>query len=233
MRWVVRKVASPHSDAVRGILHYLGDHPHDLIVLATHQYDGLERLRHKTVAEPIARQAGELTLFVPHGADGFVSLASGAVSLRSILIPLDHAPDPQVAVDGAVALAQALELPQTTFTTFYAGAEEHYPEVFKPQRENWHWRQLSARGPVEQEVLQAARDCQADLIVMATAGHHGVLDALRGSTTERIVRLAQCPVLAAPAVLSESPQEAYWRPAIGEKRLAALPFALHCIACAE
>jgi nucleotide-binding universal stress UspA family protein len=38
----------------------------------------------------------------------------------------------------------------------------------------------------------------ADLIVMATAGHQGALDALRGSTTERVVRQATCPVLAVP-----------------------------------
>jgi nucleotide-binding universal stress UspA family protein len=31
---------------------------------------------------------------------------------------------------------------------------------------------------------------------MPTAGHHGVLDALRGSTTERVIRHAPCPVLA-------------------------------------
>jgi nucleotide-binding universal stress UspA family protein len=33
---------------------------------------------------------------------------------------------------------------------------------------------------------------------MPTAGHHGVLDALRGSTTERVIRHAPCPVLALP-----------------------------------
>ncbi|TMA83757.1 MAG: universal stress protein [Deltaproteobacteria bacterium] len=40
---------------------------------------------------------------------------------------------------------------------------------------------------------------QADLIVMATEGRHGVVDALRGSVTERVVRDAPCPVLAVPA----------------------------------
>ncbi|HEY3719491.1 MAG TPA: universal stress protein, partial [Roseiarcus sp.] len=39
----------------------------------------------------------------------------------------------------------------------------------------------------------------ADLIVMPTAGHVGYLDALRGSTTERVLRQAPCPVLAMPA----------------------------------
>ena len=37
-----------------------------------------------------------------------------------------------------------------------------------------------------------------DLLVLATQGHQGFLDALRGSTTERVVRGARCPVLAIP-----------------------------------
>ena len=38
-----------------------------------------------------------------------------------------------------------------------------------------------------------------DLVGMPTAGHHGVLDALRGSMTERVPRHAPCPVLAVSA----------------------------------
>jgi nucleotide-binding universal stress UspA family protein len=49
------------------------------------------------------------------------------------------------------------------------------------------------------EIVAAADTWAADLIVMATAGHSGVLDALRGSTTERVLRRARCPVLAVPA----------------------------------
>ena len=54
-------------------------------------------------------------------------------------------------------------------------------------------------GEVVNEILAAAAARQADLIAMATAGHHGFLDALRGSTTERVLRQAPCPVLAVPA----------------------------------
>jgi nucleotide-binding universal stress UspA family protein len=39
---------------------------------------------------------------------------------------------------------------------------------------------------------------QADLVAMPTKGHDGFLDVLRGSTTERVVRHAPCPVLALP-----------------------------------
>src|SRR5260221_853065 len=51
-------------------------------------------------------------------------------------------------------------------------------------------------GNVVQSIVDAAIEFDADLIGMPTAGHHGVLDALRGSTTERVIRHAPCPVLA-------------------------------------
>jgi nucleotide-binding universal stress UspA family protein len=34
---------------------------------------------------------------------------------------------------------------------------------------------------------------------MPTEGRHGVVDAMRGNVTERVVRGAPCPVLAVPA----------------------------------
>ena len=52
--------------------------------------------------------------------------------------------------------------------------------------------------PVEQ-ILAAADELEVDLIVMPTAGRAGVFDVLRGSTTERVLRRAPCPLLAVPA----------------------------------
>lgn len=48
-------------------------------------------------------------------------------------------------------------------------------------------------------ILKEAADWSPDLIVMAPQGHMDFLDALRGSTTERILRAVHCPVLAVPA----------------------------------
>jgi nucleotide-binding universal stress UspA family protein len=48
-------------------------------------------------------------------------------------------------------------------------------------------------------ILAAGADFDADLIVMTTEGHNSLFDLLRGSTTERVVRGARCPLLAIPA----------------------------------
>ena len=55
------------------------------------------------------------------------------------------------------------------------------------------------QGPVVETILEVAEEIRADIIAMPTAGHEGVLDALRGSVTERVLHKAPCPILAIPA----------------------------------
>ena len=50
-------------------------------------------------------------------------------------------------------------------------------------------------GKPYQEIVAAAKVGDADLIVIATHGYTGLKHALLGSTTERVVRHAHCPVL--------------------------------------
>lgn len=46
-----------------------------------------------------------------------------------------------------------------------------------------------------QEIIAAARECNTDLIVIGNHGRSGFARLLIGSTTERVVRHAPCPVL--------------------------------------
>ena len=45
------------------------------------------------------------------------------------------------------------------------------------------------------EIVTAAHELGADLIIIATHGRSGLSRALLGSTAERVVRHATCPVL--------------------------------------
>lgn len=45
------------------------------------------------------------------------------------------------------------------------------------------------------EIVRAARDLPADLIILSTHGRTGLSHVLMGSTAERVVRHANCPVL--------------------------------------
>jgi nucleotide-binding universal stress UspA family protein len=48
-------------------------------------------------------------------------------------------------------------------------------------------------------VADAAREAEADLIVVGTRGHGRVSGMLLGSVTQRLLHVAPCPVLAVPA----------------------------------
>jgi len=86
---------------VKACLGFLEKHPGDLIVLAVRQHEGRMRWLDKSVGKPMAREAGQMTLFIPHGVEGFVSRLDGSISLRYILIPVTTKPRPQPSVEAA------------------------------------------------------------------------------------------------------------------------------------
>jgi nucleotide-binding universal stress UspA family protein len=190
---------------VQAVLAFLRRHPTDLIVLATHQHQGHSRWLQHSVAEPIARQSGQMTLFIPHGVEGFVSRQDGAVSLRNILIPIAPIPRPQPAIAAAVRLVQRLQCPAGTFTTLFVGEPGDAPAVRCPAVPGWQWTNLVKSGNVIDSIVHMAGDMGTDLLVMATDGRHGFLDALRGSHSERVLRRTPCPLLAIPVEAEVAP----------------------------
>ena len=75
-------------------------------------------------AEAIAHASNAMTLFVPRRISGFVSVDTGKVRLETILIPIDHTPRPQAALDAAVHLAETLACPMVRFIALHVGREE-------------------------------------------------------------------------------------------------------------
>ncbi len=196
----VKKVLYSESDPLEAMVTYCEDHPPDLLVLATHQRAGLGRWLHKPVAEPLARRSRAMTLFVPTHGRGFISPADGSVTLRRILIPVDHQPNAQAALDEAYFLATGFDCPKIEFKLLHVGTERGMPTLYLPHQPNWRWQQRLVPGDAIERILEEEADWSPDLIVMATQGHRDFLDALRGSTTERVLRGAHCPVLAVPAI---------------------------------
>ncbi len=195
----VHKVKRSGNDPVRTIVKYLRQHKPDLVVLATHQRRGLSRWMNPSIAEPIAREAGIMTLFVPRRVVGFVSLENGAVHLENILVPVDRVPDPQRAVDAATSLAAVLGCPKVHLTLLHAGREEEMPGLELTLQAGWTSSKVCREGDVVEVILTEAEESDADLIAMATQGRDGFLDGFRGSTTEQVLRGARSPVLAIPA----------------------------------
>lgn len=61
----------------------------------------------------------------------------------------------------------------------------------RPRRDDCHLR----IGKPHQEIIATAEEVDADLIVISTHGHSGLKQLTLGSTTEKIICQARCPVL--------------------------------------
>jgi nucleotide-binding universal stress UspA family protein len=191
----VQKIIASSRSPVRACLDFVDKHPPDLIVLAVHQYEGRVRWQHKRVAEPIAHATAAMTLYVPHGVPGFVAHETGAVSLNKILIPIARKPRAQPALDAVGRLIRGLELTQGKAYLLHVGSGEDVPPLQVPAEPGWDWAVHALEGDAAEVIVQTAAAAGSDLIVMTTEGPHGFLDALRGSTAERVLRECRCPVL--------------------------------------
>jgi nucleotide-binding universal stress UspA family protein len=195
----VRKIRAFSDNPVQAITDRLALHPTELIVLSTHQYDGISRWTHQLVAESVALAGRAKTLFVPTHVEGFIAKESGMVRLRNILVPLAAVPSPQPAIDAAVALASMLDCEQVAFHFVHAGDITDCPRPEIPKRPGWTSNNLVGSGQPVDWILASGAEFDVDLIVMTTQGHNSLSDSLRGSVTERVLHGARCPVLSIPA----------------------------------
>jgi nucleotide-binding universal stress UspA family protein len=183
------------GDPVRASASYINRQKPDLIVLATRGRHGLPLWLKPSIAQAIARRSDAMTLFVPSGCRGIVSL-DGFTGLHRILIPVDHEPHAQEAVIRAVRAAEAFGDDTVEIVLLHVNGRA-VPRLHRPQIAACVWQEVRRAGDVVSVILDVAQS--ADLIVMATAGRQGFLEGMRGSVTERVIRGAPCPVLAVPA----------------------------------
>jgi nucleotide-binding universal stress UspA family protein len=195
----VRKVAVGGDDPTETILAYLERHPTDLIVLATHQRSGAARWLYREIGLPVARRSEVPALLVPPDTAGFVEATTGEVGLGRVLVPIDRHPHPQAVVGLLASLVDVLAQAPVHAELLHVGTMATIPRVQPPASARLTWTTEVRDGEVVEEILKREVERSADLIALATEGRHGFLDALRGSTTEQVVRRARCPVLAVPA----------------------------------
>ena len=192
----VAKVGLEPQDPLRGLLRFLEKNPSDLIVVATHGRAGLAHWLGGSIAEDFSRQAKLPTLFVAPSARGFVDQGSGKLSLRRVLVPVDHAPPPAEPLRRIGQFVAPLSEHGVALDLFHVGATA---PAIRRASDGAIVPVETHGGEVVGTILKLAVEREADLIAMPTAGHRGFLDAVRGSTTERVLRHAPCPVLAVPA----------------------------------
>ncbi len=192
----VAKIEIEHGDAASRISDFFLAHRPDLLVVATHGRHGLNRWLNGSVAEDVARRTHVPTLLIGPDSRGFVDARSGEVSLRRVLVPLTAPPSPVWALELLSSLLSSAGLTPEMYELVHVadGAHDLPDEVVG------FGRIERLEGPVVETILRAAEERQSDLIAMPTAGRHGLLEALRGGTTSRVIAHARCPVLTLPLV---------------------------------
>jgi nucleotide-binding universal stress UspA family protein len=188
-------VSVPAANARKGILDFLDSRPCDLVVLSTQQHKRPAQWFDVSVQQGVLRKARVASLFLREGARGFVDPRTGALSLTTILVPIDDGPASIAAVRRIEARVKLLS-PWASIQLLHVG--ERAPELIDAQGESLRLPAVARRGPVIDTILNFAAHVKADLIAMPTAGRHGLLDAVRGSTTARVLDDARWPLVAVP-----------------------------------
>jgi nucleotide-binding universal stress UspA family protein len=193
----IEKINLKTSNPLKSIVSYLTNKPNDLIVLATEGREGLSRWIRPSVAERISHRTETMTLFVPNNSRSFISPGNGKFLLKRILIPVDFHPSPLPAVEYAVRASKYVGNEVEIFLC-HIGKDWRMSSLELPEEPGITWFKKNYSGNVVNTIIKLSSEQEIDLIVMSTAGHDGIFDALRGSVTEQILRRAPCPLLAVP-----------------------------------
>jgi nucleotide-binding universal stress UspA family protein len=191
----VSSVSVPAANVRTGILDFLDAHPFDLAVIATHERKGLAHWLDASVEQKALRKTNCMILFLRDGERGFVDLKRGEIKLRKVLVPIDDKMDFFPSIYRLKGLLESLS-PAAELRFLHVGA--HAPNFVDEQGEFPRQLVLTRQGPVVDTILEVAHRLAVDLIAMPTGGRHGLLGALRGSVTARILDDAHWPLLAVP-----------------------------------
>lgn len=190
----------------------------DLIVIATHGYTGARRVLLGNTAERVVRHATCPVLTVPARTASRRAGRTAPLKLRKILVPIDFSNLSKGSLPLATFLAGQfdaeivlLHVVQRFPIDYLVGGQllNHVMTPLMRQSEADLKRiaasmsksaglQVSAvvrDGKPFEEICRAAKRLDADLIALTTHGYTGLKHAWLGSTAERVVRYASCPVL--------------------------------------
>ncbi len=189
----------------------------DLLVMPTHGRTGIDHLLSGSVAEKVLRLAPCPVLTVSPRED-----EPRAFAPKKVMFTTDFSPIGNRALETAAAIASTYgaHLLMVHVVTLHGsdpvnpewrfpGLPEKYLEAVMEHADTalkgLDTPHLGAEINVERrlvrgvdaamEIVSLAREENADVVVMATHGHTGFMHAVLGSTTAKVVRYCECPVL--------------------------------------
>ncbi|HEY9175486.1 MAG TPA: universal stress protein [Verrucomicrobiae bacterium] len=202
-----------------GIIAAARERTADLIVIATHGYTGANRVLLGSTTERVVRHAPCPVLTVPARITRGRACKMPPLNLKRILVPIDFSKTSKTAFPWAASVAAEsnaelilLHVVETFPIDYLLGhglMNETITPLIKERESDLKWMANSLSkstglkvsavvraGKPFKEICSAARKLGADLITLTTRGHTGLKRVWIGSTAERVVRHASCPVLA-------------------------------------
>lgn len=149
------------------------------------------------------------------------------MTAQHILVPLDFSPYADQALEYAIELGQKLQARLTLLHvihltpltmgdsvtafpgTFLEEIETDAEQLMNASLGRLHHGGLSGEtvivhGVPFQAIIETAESRDVDLIIMGTHGRTGLTHVLMGSVSEKVVRLAPCPVLVTRGTMEAS-----------------------------
>ncbi|MEW6672111.1 MAG: universal stress protein [Thermodesulfobacteriota bacterium] len=191
----------------------------DMVIAATHGRSGLKRFLLGSVTERLMRILPCPLLVIPEPAADAPDAADRPLRFQRILIGCDFSADAEQAIRYGLSLAQefqselylvhVIEKPAYPIPGDHAaGTENDFESVMRnhlmeklaalipPEATNWcSPKMVLLEGPPDEELTRYAVSEHIDLIVLGVRGQGLVEKLFVGSTTDRVVRRAPCPVL--------------------------------------
>lgn len=183
----------------------------DLIVMGTHGQQGFDHLLLGSVTEKILRKARCPVLAVRKPSHNFVAPENGndPIHLRKILFATDFSRHAERALDYALSLAREYEAeltllhvleeipPSWDLSTVTADVVSRLEKPIPVEARDWCTLKPRMRvGRPYQEIVRHALETETDLVILGVRGRNALDLALFGSTTQRVIHQAPCPVLA-------------------------------------
>jgi len=192
----------------------------DLIVMQSRRRPHAAMLLGST-AETVSRKAPCPVLVTHPREREWVSASTSEIDLHRVLVAHDFSPDSELALNYGASLAQEYQA-EVHLVHVISGQEQEEPEVAWSHagleslytsaanrlqqavpKEVFLWCKLVnvvRRGHPAEEILAYGKEHEVDLICMGASGLGFKLGALFGSTVDRVLRQAPCPVLVARPV---------------------------------
>jgi nucleotide-binding universal stress UspA family protein len=191
----------------------------DLIVMATHGFTGIKHVVVGSTAERVVRHGPCTVLTVSTRGKSPLAAKLVPLKLKKIVVPIDFSNTSMNALPGATLLAHAFHAEiilvhvVEKFPIDFILGREQMNETIGPliKQAKVDLQQMAGNlsqstgikvaavvmvGKPFEGICQAARKLDADMIVLTTHGYTGLKHIWLGSTAERVVRHANCPVMA-------------------------------------